>query len=64
MAERNKQIDIVKGLLIILVIIGHFPFLDQMAPYIFWFHMPAFFMLSGMFIKYKGMLLLEIKKRQ
>lgn len=45
MKERDKTIDILKGLCIILVILGHsgFPALN----FIYLFHMPAFFITSG-----------------
>ncbi len=45
--------DITKGFLMILVVIGHYPGeLDfPLAKYIYWFHMPAFFILSGLFFK-------------
>ncbi|MEI6533497.1 MAG: acyltransferase family protein, partial [Candidatus Roizmanbacteria bacterium] len=42
---RYNFVDILKGILIIMVVIGH-----SNAPYrgfLFWFHMPAFFMVSG-----------------
>lgn len=53
---KNKRItwvDITKGFLMILVVIGHYPGeLDfPLAKYIYWFHMPAFFILSGLFFK-------------
>lgn len=44
---RDARIDIIKGLLTILVVVGHADF--SFAKYIFWFHMPLFFMLSGLF---------------
>jgi fucose 4-O-acetylase-like acetyltransferase len=48
--KRNIEIDILKGLLIIFVVIGHtdikIPYLD-----VFWFHMPAFFLISGYLTK-------------
>lgn len=53
-SNRIFYIDIAKGTLIILVVIGHFPYNDDLARYIFWFHMPAFFMLSGLFLKEAG----------
>lgn len=47
--ERNECIDILKGILILLVIIGHcyktFP--NGIIQIIYWFHMPCFFMISG-----------------
>lgn len=46
--DRSLTVDITKGLLIILVVIGHSG-IDQR--YIFWFHMPAFFIVSGFFLK-------------
>jgi fucose 4-O-acetylase-like acetyltransferase len=49
MSVRNKTIDIAKGILILLVVLGHSgaPF----SKYIYWFHMPAFFMIAGFFAK-------------
>jgi len=46
---RLDYIDVAKGILIILVVLGHssFPF----SKYIYWFHMPSFFIISGFFIK-------------
>lgn len=47
---RKPEFDILKGLLIICVVIGHtsikFPYVD-----VFWFHMPAFFMITGYLTK-------------
>lgn len=44
--KRRQEFDILKGLLIICVVMGHtamgIPFVD-----VFWFHMPAFFMITG-----------------
>ncbi|AYC28682.1 acyltransferase family protein [Paenisporosarcina cavernae] len=50
---RLTWVDVTKGLLMILVVIGHYPgHLDfPLGKYIYWFHMPAFFLLSGMFFK-------------
>lgn len=49
---REKWIDNTKGILIILVVLGHilpppYAVLSTPASYIFLFHMPAFFMISG-----------------
>lgn len=43
---RKTEFDILKGILIVCVVIGH---TDLKLPYvdIFWFHMPAFFMITG-----------------
>lgn len=52
---RDLTFDIAKGILIIFVILGHaprFPLLYQVI--IYWFHMPAFFIVSGLFFKDKG----------
>lgn len=47
--SRISFIDIVRGILIILVIVGHTNF--RYSEYIYWFHMPAFFILSGSLYK-------------
>jgi len=49
---REKWLDYTKGILIILVVLGHilpppYAVLSTPASYIFLFHMPAFFMISG-----------------
>jgi fucose 4-O-acetylase-like acetyltransferase len=49
--ERKIEIDILKGILIIFVIIGHLPGLHaDVHRVIYWFHMPLFFMISGSFL--------------
>lgn len=44
--KRKIEFDILKGILIITVVLGHtsakIPYID-----VFWFHMPAFFMITG-----------------
>lgn len=47
--QRFKEVDLLKGFLILAVVIGHSS--SKYAPYIFWFHMPAFFMVSGFLYK-------------
>jgi fucose 4-O-acetylase-like acetyltransferase len=47
--SRNNWLDTAKGILIMLVVIGHSASFD-VSP-IYWFHMPAFFMISGYFFK-------------
>lgn len=42
---RIKEIDMLKGILIFFVILGHSTF--EYAREIYWFHMPAFFVVSG-----------------
>jgi len=51
--QRLTWVDVTKGFLMILVVVGHFPGdLDYpLLQYIYWFHMPAFFVLSGLFFK-------------
>ena len=44
--KRLDYLDIAKGLLIISVVLCHSPF--ENAQYLYWFHMPAFFIISGM----------------
>lgn len=51
--RRIHWLDATKGFLMILVVLGHFPH-EMPIPliqYIYWFHMPAFFLLSGIFFK-------------
>ena len=53
MNERNEIIDIMKGIGIIAVIIGHMWNVPE-VPYrnfIFSFHMPLFFLIAGYFYK-------------
>ena len=50
MEERKKNIDIFKGLLIILVVVGHYDS-DIVHDIIFLFHMPLFFIISGLLLK-------------
>ena len=50
-SNRLEHIDILKGLLIILVVIGHIGGIPTLHKYIYWFHMPCFFILSGYVFK-------------
>lgn len=66
--KRLTWIDLTKGLLMIFVVIGHYPgeLNFPLSKYIYWFHMPAFFIMSGLFFKpllEKGALVTGIKKR-
>lgn len=46
--ERKVEYDILKGILIVLVVIGHaISNNSALHKVIFWFHMPAFFMITG-----------------
>ncbi|WP_146550280.1 acyltransferase family protein [Rummeliibacillus suwonensis] len=53
--KRLTWVDATKGFLMILVVIGHYPEPEQLdhplLTYIYWFHMPAFFVLSGLFFR-------------
>ncbi len=63
-AYRNSVVDIAKGLLIILVVVGHTSGLDNdISRYILWFHMPCFFIISGLFMKTSGTLHGELRKK-
>lgn len=59
--ERNRKIDALKGILIILVVAGHFK-RDTIHDTIFLFHMPLFFILSGCLYKHAKFDWLYIKK--
>lgn len=61
---RNSEIDIAKGILIYFVVLGHIlPDSELIHKYIYWFHMPAFFIISGLFIKDQFELKSEVKKK-
>lgn len=47
--KRFDYLDLAKGLLIISVVLSHSPFDNAM--FIYWFHMPAFFIISGILAK-------------
>ncbi len=49
MKNRNNYIDLAKGIGIILVVLGHHE--TKLTDYIYSFHMPLFFILSGMLYK-------------
>ena len=49
--QRLVEFDILRGLLIIAVVMGHTPWWEEGNRHIFWFHMPAFFMVSGYFMR-------------
>lgn len=48
-SKRIEHIDILKGLLIVLVVLGHTP--TGLRNYVHWFHMPVFFVTGGVFLK-------------
>lgn len=49
--NRIEYLDIAKGISIISVIIGHYDYRPLLQNFIFSFHMPIFFLLSGYFYK-------------
>lgn len=53
MEEKQFNFDLIKGFLCICVVIGHctktMP--NGIIQFIYWFHMPCFFMISGWFLK-------------
>ena len=51
MKERLPYIDVAKGFAIYLMILGHQYVSDQTFVYIYSFHMPLFFYISGMFFR-------------
>ena len=57
MTNRNITFDIMKGIGILLVIVGHLDLIpmDPQRRIIFSFHMPLFFILSGYFFKFKSL---------
>ncbi|WP_442945177.1 acyltransferase family protein [Nostoc sp.] len=60
MSQRIEWIDCWKGLAIITVVVGHI--IAPVSKYIFWFHMPLFFFLSGYLYRKKLTTLLFSRK--
>jgi acyltransferase len=58
--HRDDSIAIAKALGIILVVIGHSTYnagyQDEVKKFIYMFHMPLFFILSGYFFKMKSLM--------
>lgn len=53
--NRNNTLDVLKGVGIFLVVLGHATFVnDRIITYIFSFHMPLFFIVSGMLMRIKS----------
>lgn len=48
--ERDQNVDIYRGIAILLVLVGHVFWLDKIGPLIYSFHLPLFFMVTGFFI--------------
>lgn len=63
--KRVQWLDILRGLTTVLVVIGHSE-IGTFSKYIYWFHMPLFFVLSGLLfksLKYTNEIESFIKKR-
>jgi fucose 4-O-acetylase-like acetyltransferase len=63
MYKRNKTIDCMKGLTIILMVIGHMHLNSYVDKYIYSFHMPLFFIVSGCLYKPGKLSLNYVKKK-
>ena len=62
MSERNRVVDITKGIGILLVILGHIVNNVNIECLIYMFHMPLFFFLSGVTFKYLNVKECSFKK--
>lgn len=51
--NRNRWLDIAKGIAIILMVAGHTPIPSVMSHFIYAFHMPLFFISSGLVSNYE-----------
>lgn len=51
--KRIDYLDIAKGIGIILVLVGHISKNDEINRFLYLFHMPLFFIISGMLYKEK-----------
>lgn len=60
----NIYIYISKAILIVLVVIGHIFLTGSLHNFIYTFHMPAFFIISGMFITTKGRTITSLIKKK
>ena len=63
MIERIHWADVAKGIGIILVVLGHAGVSDKTLCFIFSFHMPLFFFISGLFLNINQSILCFTKKR-
>ena len=53
MTQRNNTFDVMKGIAILAMIVGHSPIPKLLESFIFVWHMPLFFLVSGYFFKPK-----------
>ena len=61
-ASRLSWIDVLKGIGIILVVLGHIYLDDVVYNWLYSFHMPLFFIAAGMVYKEKSVLI-DIKRK-
>lgn len=59
--KRIAYVDVAKGLAIWLMVIGHLDISEQIRIYVYSFHMPLFFILSGLFFKRDRPFLINLK---
>lgn len=62
--KRNDTYDIVKGIAIILMVIGHSGCPYYLKNYIYLFHMPIFYFVSGYFFNEKYLNIIKRKLNQ
>ena len=56
MKKRIYYFDIAKGILILMVVIGHVVEMGPVNQFVYTFHMPAFFIISGIMLNYSTVL--------
>ena len=56
MNKRIQYFDIAKGILILMVVIGHIAETGPANQFVYTFHMPAFFIISGIMLRYSSAL--------
>lgn len=61
--ERNKTIDCMKGLAIIFMVVGHIHISALVDKFIYSFHMPLFFIVSGYLYHRRTVSLEYLKKK-
>ena len=62
--NRNRWLDIAKGIAIILMVAGHTPIPSVMSHFIYAFHMPLFFISSGLVSNYEKYSLVDYIKHK
>ena len=61
---RNKWIDIAKGITIILMVLGHSSLPQSISNFIWSFHMPFFFIVSGLMTNFDSYSFMQFVKRK